>query len=289
MNIIETNLSFGNMDKRKTTKRAIFHNSGVTVRQPVEVIHNYHKSKGWAGIGYHLYIRRDGSVYRGRPEQYIGAHATGSNSDSLGICFEGNLDEEEMTIEQINAGKEVVAYIKSKYGDVEFTEHRKVCNTSCPGANFKFDEIVGCAGNVEVTNTSSTSNNATESIATIQSTLNSRYGLNIAVDNLYGKETKKALIKGLQTELNNQFGKGLCVDGIFGPKTKEACVNVRKGATGNITYILQAMLYCKGYNTNGVDGIFGSGTENAVRQFQKTSGLSVDGIAGKNTFSKLFA
>lgn len=77
--------------------------------------------------------------------------------------------------------------------------------------------------------------------------------------------------------------------GIFGTNTYDACVNVRQGARGNITYILQAILFCKGYNTNGVDGIFGSGTANAVKQFQKDSGLSVDGIAGKNTFKKLFA
>jgi len=48
------------------------------------------------------------------------------------------------------------------------------------------------------------------------------------------------------------------------------------------------MLYCKGYNTNGVDGIYGSGTTNAVRNFQRNNGLSADGVFGKNTASKLF-
>lgn len=131
--------------------------------------------------------------------------------------------------------------------------------------------------------------NTTGTIATIQSTLNTRYGLSIAVDNLFGTETKKALIKALQTELNTQYGKGLVVDGIFGTNTYNACVNVRQGARGNITYILQAILFCKGYNTNGVDGIFESGTASAVKQFQKDHGLSVDRIAGKNTFKALFA
>lgn len=125
-------------------------------------------------------------------------------------------------------------------------------------------------------------------IATIQSTLNSRYGLSIDVDNIYGKETKKALVIGLQTELNKQYNKNLSVDGIFGTKTKSACVNVKKGAQGNITYILQAILYCKGYSIS-VDGIFGTNTENAVKSFQSKNGLTVDGIAGKNTFAKLFS
>lgn len=130
--------------------------------------------------------------------------------------------------------------------------------------------------------------NIDTTVQEIQKTLNERYGLSIAIDNIFGKETKKALIIGLQTELNNQYNKGLIVDGIWGTKTKDACVNVKKGARGNITYILQAILFCRGYNTNGVDGIFGSGTESAVKQFQKANGLEVDGIAGKNTFRKLF-
>lgn len=52
-------------------------------------------------------------------------------------------------------------------------------------------------------------------IADTQSTLNSRYGFNIAVDNIFGNETKTALVKGLQTELNKQFNKGLVVDRYF--------------------------------------------------------------------------
>ncbi|MRI68642.1 hypothetical protein GH885_20255 [Gracilibacillus thailandensis] len=39
----------------------------------------------------------------------------------------------------------------------------------------------------------------------IQSTVNSRYGYQIAVDNIPGPETFKALLKAYQTELNNQF------------------------------------------------------------------------------------
>ena len=71
--------------------------------------------------------------------------------------------------------------------------------------------------NTTVQNTVQNTVNSTTTgtIATIQSTLNVRYGFNIAVDNLYGSETKKALIKGLQTELNVQYNKGLAVDRNF--------------------------------------------------------------------------
>ena len=62
---------------------------------------------------------------------------------------------------------------------------------------------------------------------------------------------------------------------------------LRKGARGNITKLMQEKLVSLGYNTNGVDGIFGSGTEKAVIYFQKNNGLVVDGIVGQNTWSKL--
>jgi len=126
-------------------------------------------------------------------------------------------------------------------------------------------------------------------VRTIQSTLNKRYGFNIAVDGLYGPQTKSALVKALQTELNRQFDARIVVDGIFGPKTKAACVNVRIGAKGNITWIIQAALYCLGYDPKGLDGIFGKNTANAVLVFQKANGLAQDAIVGKNTFSKMFA
>lgn len=49
MNIKETNLNFGAMDKRKSTTRIFLHHSAAD-NQSVETIHNYHKSIGYAGI-----------------------------------------------------------------------------------------------------------------------------------------------------------------------------------------------------------------------------------------------
>ncbi|MFF2858066.1 peptidoglycan-binding protein [Peribacillus sp. NPDC058002] len=126
-----------------------------------------------------------------------------------------------------------------------------------------------------------------QTIKSIQRTLNSRYNAKIDVDGYYGPNTKKALIKGFQTELNKQYGAKINVDGIWGPQTKAASSNVREGAKGNITYILQAALYLEGQNPHGIDCIFGSGTEIAVKAFQRARGIPADGIAGENTFAKL--
>ena len=57
----------------------------------VEEIHKWHQENGWSGIGYHYVIRRDGSIWRGRPVNYIGAHAkaNGHNDRSIGLAFVG--------------------------------------------------------------------------------------------------------------------------------------------------------------------------------------------------------
>lgn len=285
MEIIETNLNFKAMSNRQTTDRIILHHSASSVAS-AEDIHRWHLNNGWEGAGYHFLVRKNGLIYRLRPENKIGAHAYMNNYNSIGICFEGNFEVEEMPDVQVQSGKELVAYLKNKYGINKVQGHRDVNSTSCPGRNFKFNEIAnGQATDVVI---EKPQQNATGKIATIQSTLNSRYGFNIAVDNIFGNETKTALIKGLQTELNKQFNAGLVVDGIFGNLTKSACVIVEKGDEGNITYLIQAMLICKSYDLE-VDSIFGSITDSKVREFQNANGLVVDGKVGKNTFEKLFA
>lgn len=121
----------------------------------------------------------------------------------------------------------------------------------------------------------------------IQEWLNKEYNTELILDNKYGPKTQSALIKGLQTELNKQFNKNLKIDGIWGPKTYEACINVKEGAKGNITMLIQMALFIKGYNIL-MDKNFGPDTTKIIKEFQKNSGLKEDGIVGKATFEKLF-
>lgn len=64
---------------------------------------------------------------------------------------------------------------------------------------------------------------------------------------------------------------------------------LRIGSKGTQVKVLQFLLNAKGYNVGNVDGIFGAKTLAAVKAFQKAYGLSVDGIVGKNTWTKLLA
>lgn len=125
------------------------------------------------------------------------------------------------------------------------------------------------------------------SISSVQSWLNNNYNTGLDVDGIYGPRTKAALVKALQTELNRQFGAGLAVDGIYGNMTAAASVCLFVGAQGNITKTLQGFLICNGYSTNGFDGIFGSGTMNAVKSYQRANGATADGIVGPVTWGLL--
>ena len=75
----------------------------------------------------------------------------------------------------------------------------------------------------------------------------------------------------------------------WGGKTKASIVTVEKGAKGNLTWILQEVLYTEGYSPGSLDSIFGKGTETALAKFQKARDISVDRKAGKATFTELFA
>ncbi|MDR3263234.1 MAG: N-acetylmuramoyl-L-alanine amidase [Clostridiales bacterium] len=122
----------------------------------------------------------------------------------------------------------------------------------------------------------------------IQQGLNDTYKAGIAVDGYYGPQTQKALVRALQIELNELYNAGLVTDGVFGAKTKAAVRAVKRGARNNLVYILQALLFFKGYPV-AVDGVFGPATEAAVKEYQSNQGLLSDGIAGMNTFAALLS
>ena len=62
---------------------------------------------------------------------------------------------------------------------------------------------------------------------------------------------------------------------------------IRRGSRGNYVCIAQDDLNTLGYKTGGLDGVFGEQTYNAVRKYQSSRGLSVDGIIGCSTWRSL--
>ena len=78
---------------------------------------------------------------------------------------------------------------------------------------------------------------------------------------------------------DKRFGKPACSTGGF-PQLK-------RGSLSNYVCIAQDDLNTLGYKTGGLDGVFGKQTYNAVRSYQATRGLAVDGIIGCNTWRSL--
>lgn len=52
-----------------------------------------HLRRGFSGAGYHFYIRKNGDIKSLRPLSLPGAHVRGWNAGSIGVCYEGGLDE----------------------------------------------------------------------------------------------------------------------------------------------------------------------------------------------------
>jgi peptidoglycan hydrolase-like protein with peptidoglycan-binding domain len=116
----------------------------------------------------------------------------------------------------------------------------------------------------------------------IQHWVNVNYGTGIAEDGYFGPQTKTALVKAYQREV------GVTADGIFGPKSKAAAKVIRIGSQGMLTNVGQAILYCLGFDPQGIDGVFGRNTADAALAFQRSRGLGQDAIIGKNTWEALF-
>ena len=115
----------------RTITLIVIHCSSVRPHQrsSAKDIDNWHKDKGWKGIGYHFVVRRDGSVETGRPLSEVGAHVVGHNRYSIGICYEGGLNAEgeaadTRTPEQVRALRELVERCHARFPRALILGHR---------------------------------------------------------------------------------------------------------------------------------------------------------------------
>lgn len=134
---------------------------------------------------------------------------------------------------------------------------------------------------------------AAQAVKAGQAISNIILGTSIKEDGKWGVETKENAVKILQWAMNEDYDAGLEIDGIAGTKTYSALGQhtVRKGETQNMVTALEVLLLMNGYNPHGVEipGEFGDGCAKATGQYQEAKGLTVDKIAGRNTFLKLIS
>ena len=119
-----------------------------------------------------------------------------------------------------------------------------------------------------------------------QTLLNNKFNSGLVVDGSWGPASKKAFIKAIQTTLNVVYNRKLTVDGSFGPASQTACPDLKYFISNDLVYCLQLGLFAKGFGIE-VDGSYGRGTESVVKNYQASCGIKANGIAGRETFTKL--
>ena len=118
----------------------IIHCSATLPGQRVSVqdIDRWHRQRGFDCIGYHFYITVDGTIWVGRPLNRIGAHCKGYNTHSIGICYEGGLDEEgrpcdTRTLLQKAALVALINKLREMYPTADVVGHCDLdLNKACP-------------------------------------------------------------------------------------------------------------------------------------------------------------
>lgn len=117
----------------------IVHCSAVRPNQTSSAaqIDAWHKKLGWRCIGYHYVIRRDGTIEKGRSEAQAGAHCSGRNKHSIGVCYEGGLDTngspaDTRTDAQKASLLRLLKELKLRYPSAKIRGHRDFANKACP-------------------------------------------------------------------------------------------------------------------------------------------------------------
>ena len=150
-------LHFTEYKVRPATECIVIHNTGFPGGDKDSTaadVHKFHQeTNGWAGIGYHFLIRKDGTIEQGRKLDAVGAHSYHHNMNSIGICLAGNFNIGKPTEKQMESVKMLTAWICKKYNLNPMKKgvvvgHRNFNDTDCPGEKLysKLDLIRrGCA------------------------------------------------------------------------------------------------------------------------------------------------
>ncbi len=100
-------------------------------------IREWHLARGWVDIGYHFVIRRNGLIERGRALEQVGAHTTGHNAESIGICLVGGIDEKgkaanNFTSAQWESVENLLLELRHQFPKATIHGHREFAPKDCP-------------------------------------------------------------------------------------------------------------------------------------------------------------
>ena len=131
----------------RSIQRIIIHCSATAEGKDYTVadIDRWHKQRGWQGIGYHYVVYRDGSIHTGRPVEQIGAHCSGYNASSIGVCYiggcaaDGKTPKDTRTPAQREALRGLVELLRAEYPGATVHGHREFAAKACPSFDVRTD------------------------------------------------------------------------------------------------------------------------------------------------------
>ena len=96
--------------------------------RPEDLIRD-HEARGWSAVGYHFFIRKNGQIYQFRRTDEKGAHCRGRNAQSIGIAYEGGLDDDAepadtMTNLQIDSMRVLIKALARQFPNIVVRGHR---------------------------------------------------------------------------------------------------------------------------------------------------------------------
>ena len=131
----------------REVNQIIVHCSATTEEMDIDVnwVRNLHvKERGWSDVGYHYFIKRDGTVQEGRSISRRGAHAKGYNAKSIGVCYAGGINkqgepEDNRTEAQNKALRRLLDALVIEYHGAEVLGHCDLPKVAkaCPSFNTK--------------------------------------------------------------------------------------------------------------------------------------------------------
>ena len=145
-------LGVGSLPNTRRIDKIIIHCSATPEGKDftVDQIRQWHLDRGFSDVGYHYVIYRDGSIHKGRPIEKVGAHTTGQNAHSIGICLiggcaaDGKTPKDTRTEAQRAALIKLVGELKASYPSATVHGHNEFANKACPSFNVqKEPELCG--------------------------------------------------------------------------------------------------------------------------------------------------
>lgn len=123
----------------RTINEIIVHCSATFPDQVVTIadITRWHRQLGWKTIGYHFLITLAGEIQEGRPIEEVGAHCTGHNANSIGVCYVGGVAADGKPADTRNEAQKqallvLLKRLKEQFPNATIHGHRDFAQKACP-------------------------------------------------------------------------------------------------------------------------------------------------------------